>query len=189
MTLWSKLSSQFGKPTGPLGSLAGFIVAHRKSNIERTGWAIEALRLKADDHVLEIGFGPGVAIEKMSAIVTRGVIHGIDHSSTMLAQATKRNRNAVAAGRVTLCLASVSQLPSFENPIDKVLDINSFQFWPNQVDNLKSLRGCMARGGLISIVHQPRKPGATHDGTRMPGNASSSPCKRPGSTTVTWKQN
>jgi ubiquinone/menaquinone biosynthesis C-methylase UbiE len=49
------------------------------------------------ERVLEIGFGPGLAIAEMSRRVgDSGHVSGIDHSAVMLQQASKRNAAAVA---------------------------------------------------------------------------------------------
>ncbi len=40
MGLWGKIVGQFGKPSGFLGSIVGFIMAKRSSNIERNEWGI-----------------------------------------------------------------------------------------------------------------------------------------------------
>ncbi len=163
MSLVEKVVAQFARPIGFWGNIAGFIMAHRPSNLERNEWAISLLNLQPSDRVLEIGFGPGVAIEKMSEIVTDGVIWGIDHSEVMFRQASKRNQHAIAAGRVRLALTSVSQLPSFDGPFDKILDVNGFQFWDNKTDVLRRLREQLRAGGIIALVHQPRNLGATED--------------------------
>jgi cyclopropane fatty-acyl-phospholipid synthase-like methyltransferase len=75
-----KVVAQFARPTGFFGNIAGLIMAHWPSNLERNEWAISLLNLQPADRVLEIGFGPGVTIQKMSEIVSHGVIWGIDHS-------------------------------------------------------------------------------------------------------------
>jgi len=161
MSLWIKIAKQFGKPSGLLGSLAGYIMANRSSNIERNEWGISLLNIQPSDYVLEIGFGPGVAIQKMSDIVTDGVIYGIDHSELMVKKASDRNKDAILSDKVKLKLGSVAELPTFDHPIDKVLDINSFQFWNDQVNSLQEIKKIMKPNGVIAIVHQPRKPGAT----------------------------
>jgi trans-aconitate methyltransferase len=163
MSLVEKVVAQFAQPTGFWGSIAGFIMAHRPSNLERNEWAISLLNLKPSDRVLEIGFGPGVTIQKMSEILTHGVIWGIDHSEAMFRQASKRNQRAISVGRVRLALTSVSQLPAFDGPFDKILDVNGFQFWDNQIEALKRLREQLRPGGIIALVHQPRNLGATED--------------------------
>ena len=81
--------------------------------------------------------------------------------NVLRSEAMKRNRDAVASGRVKLFLGSVSELPAFDILFGKVLDINSFQFWDKPVEYLTKLRENIAKGGIIAIVHERRKPGAT----------------------------
>jgi cyclopropane fatty-acyl-phospholipid synthase-like methyltransferase len=161
--------AQFARPAGFWGDMVGFIMAHRPSNLERNEWTISLLNLQPSDRVLEIGFGPGVTIQKMSEIVIHGVIWGVDHSDVMFRQASKRNQRAISAGRVRLVLTSVSQLPSFDGPFDKILDVNGFQFWDNKTDVLRRLREQLRAGGIIALVHQPRNLGATEDDTTEAG--------------------
>jgi ubiquinone/menaquinone biosynthesis C-methylase UbiE len=170
MSLWEKIAEQFGKPSGLLGSIAGFIMARRSSNIERTEWGISLLNIQPSDHILEIGFGPGVAVQKMSDLVTDGIIYGIDHSELMVKKASNRNNKAILSGKVKLISASVSELPAFDQPIDKVIDINSFQFWEDPVNTLKEIKNNMKYNGIIAIVHQPRKPGATEQDSTEAGD-------------------
>jgi ubiquinone/menaquinone biosynthesis C-methylase UbiE len=161
MSLWGKVAKQFGKPEGFLGSVAGFIMSKRGSNIERNEWAISLLDIQSPDHVLEIGFGPGIAIQRMNDLATDGVIYGVDHSELMVKKASVRNREAVSSGKVKLTAASVAKLPAFDQPIDKVLDINTFQFWEDPLNSLKEVKKNMKHNGMIAIAHQPRKPGST----------------------------
>jgi ubiquinone/menaquinone biosynthesis C-methylase UbiE len=169
MSLWERIAEQFGKPTGWLGTIAGFIMANRSSNLERIEWGVSLLRIQPSDHVLEIGFGPGVGIQKMCDLVTDGVIYGIDHSELMVKKASDRNKNATVSGKAKLILASVSDLPSFDHPIDKVIDINTFQFWHDPVNSLQEIKQVMTPHGIIAIVHQPRKPGATDQDSTAAG--------------------
>jgi ubiquinone/menaquinone biosynthesis C-methylase UbiE len=170
MGFWDHVVAQFGKPSGLLGKIAGFIMSKRGSNLERNIWGISLLDLQPRDRVLEIGFGPGIAIHEMSEIITEGIVFGIDHSDVMLDQATQRNKDAIASGKVKLLLASVSNLPSFDQLFDKILDINTFQFLKNPVDDLRKIKAHLRPGGAIVIVHQPRKPGATEKDTDAAGD-------------------
>lgn len=161
MSIWSRISTQFGRPTGIQGRIAGMIMASRASNLERTLWALSLLDLRPADRVLEIGFGPGVAIHKMSEIITEGIVWGVDHSEVMFKQASRRNSEALSKGMVKLFLGTIAEMPPVDGQVDKVLDINSFQFWRSPVNDLKKLRTFLAPNGIIAIVHQPRKPGST----------------------------
>ena len=64
MGFWDHIVAQFGKPTGLLGKFAGLIMSKRGSNLERNMWAISLLELQPKDRVLEVGFGPGIAIQR-----------------------------------------------------------------------------------------------------------------------------
>jgi SAM-dependent methyltransferase len=173
MKVWKYIASQFGNPRGLLGRLAGYIMATRASNIERSEWGIELLNIQPADNVLEIGFGPGIAIQKMSALVDEGTIYGIDHSELMCRQAMAVNAEAIERGKVKLYNTSVAALPRFETSIDKVLDVNSFHFWEQPVESLTAVRSLMREGGVIALVYQPRIPGATDADAEQAGETFS----------------
>ena len=160
--------SQFGHPRGAAGSAAGWVLAHRPSNRQRNSWAVSLLEVQPTDRVLEIGFGPGLAIAELSRRVgDPGHVYGIDHSDVMLRLATRRNASAIAAGRVTLSRASVDHLPlPLIGPFDAILTVNSVGFWPAPIERLAELRQRLGPGGRIAIASQPRCPGATASTSR-----------------------
>jgi ubiquinone/menaquinone biosynthesis C-methylase UbiE len=159
---------QFHRPRGAGGRVAGWVMAHRASNRQRNIWVVSLLDVRPTDRVLEIGFGPGVAIAELSRRVgPRGHVYGIDHSEVMLQQATRRNGAAIGAGRVTLSLAPVDQLPqSLGEPLDAILAVNSLGFWPAPAERLGELRQLLRPGGRIAVASQPRCPGATASTSR-----------------------
>lgn len=120
---FAAIVGQFGHPQGTAGSVAGWVMAHRPSNRQRNSWVVSLLDVQPTDRVLEIGFGPGLAIAELSRRVgDSGHVYGIDHSEVMLRLATRRNASAIAAGRVTLSRASVDQLPpSLRGPFEAIL--------------------------------------------------------------------
>ena len=129
------LVAQFHAPTGLLGRVAGWVMAHRTSNVERNRWAVALLDVRPTDSVLEIGFGPGIAIGEIAARATGGRVCGLDHSPVMVRQAARRNRAAVRAGRVDLRCGSVDDrdaLDGFGATFDKVLAVNVVGFWPTR---------------------------------------------------------
>ena len=144
-------------------------MSRTRSNHERAQWTISLLGIKPHDRILEIGFGPGIAIELASRLAGDGRVVGLDHSEVMLRQATRRNASAVRNGRVELHLGSVAELPRFEEPFDKVFTINSIHFWEEPLERLKELRRVLKPGGMIAVTLQPRSrnaTGATHRGDR-----------------------
>jgi ubiquinone/menaquinone biosynthesis C-methylase UbiE len=162
-TILAAIVGQFRHPRGTGGKIAGWVMAHRSSNRRRNGWVVTLLDVRPADRVLEIGFGPGLAIAELSRrIGAGGHVYGTDHSDVMLRQAARRNRAAIRAGSITLTRASVDQLPpALGGPFDAVLAVNSLGFWPDPAERLDELRRRLVPGGRIAIASQPRSPGAT----------------------------
>ena len=153
-------------PRGAAGRVIAWEMGHRPSNRQRSGWVVSLLGVQPADHVLEIGFGPGLAVAEL-ARAGAGHVYGIDHSGVMLRQASRRNAAAIRAGRVTLIRASVDQIPpALDGPFDAILAVNSLAFWPAPAQRLAELRRRLAPAGRIAIASQPRCPGATADTSR-----------------------
>lgn len=163
--VFGQIVSQFHRPRGWAGRLVGWEMTLRPSNRKRNAWAVRLLDVQPSDRVLEIGFGPGVAVREAARRATRGLVVGIDHSEAMRAQAARRNAATIRAGRVSLLVASVEDLPELDHPFDKILAVNNMGMWPEPPLRLKELARLLRDGGLIAIVSQPRCPGATAETT------------------------
>jgi trans-aconitate methyltransferase len=163
------LVRQFHRPSGPLGRVVGRVMATRSSNVQRNRWAVDQLAVRPTDRVLEIGFGPGVAIEALVARVTEGIVHGIDHSELMVRMAARRNAKALAEGRLRLTRASVADLDDELAPLDLILAVNNLGMWPDPPAQLERLERLLRSGGRIAIGLQPRMPGADADTARRAG--------------------
>jgi ubiquinone/menaquinone biosynthesis C-methylase UbiE len=152
---------QFGRPRGLGGALAGWVMGHRSSNVRRNEWVVETLALQPTDRVLEVGFGPGIAIRALARAVPDGRVVGVDASPVMLRQASRRNADAIRAGVVQLTCAPVDALPQLEDSFDAIVAVNTVGFWPEPVTRLTELRNRLRAGGRIAVASQPRCPGAT----------------------------
>src|SRR5215510_9923898 len=69
---------------------------------ERFVWAVDTLKVRPADRLLEIGCGHGVAVSLVCERLTTGTITAIDRSPKMIEMATRRNREHVEAGRAVL---------------------------------------------------------------------------------------
>jgi trans-aconitate methyltransferase len=155
MRLATAAYRQFHRPTGVLGSVAGWIMAHRPSNVARNRWTVDLLQIRETDHVLEIGFGPGLALEGVARRATKGRVVGIDHSALMVRRAGRRNPT------VELRHGGVELLPPFGEAFDKVFSVNVLQFLPDRSEALGLIRAVLKPGGVVATTVQPRHPGAT----------------------------
>ena len=51
-----------------------------RMNADCGAWVIDLLEIAPDDRVLELGFGPGVVIQRLAKLAAAGHIAGIDLS-------------------------------------------------------------------------------------------------------------
>jgi len=145
------LMQMFGRPRGVPGRLGGIIMA--RTNADCGAWVTELLEIGPCDSVLEVGFGPGVIIQRLAQLAGR--TSGIDPSQEMVAQARARNAIAIKDGRVDLRRGSVEHLPFDDNAFDKALAINSMQVWPDSAAGLREMRRVMKPGGRVALGFTP----------------------------------
>lgn len=161
MSLRHAIVSQFERPRGCLGRVVGLILAGRGSNLVRNRWTVDLLDPKSGERVLEIGCGPGVALELcLSRMSVKAV--GVDHSGLMIAQASRRNTNAMRAGRLSLIEGTIDDVPGDFAPFDKLFSINVIQF----VDRAKFIaraKALLKPGGTFAATYQPRHAKATRN--------------------------
>jgi SAM-dependent methyltransferase len=158
---------QFGHPRGTAGSVVGWVMAHRPSNRQRNRWVVSLLDVQPAHRVLEIGFGPRLAIAELSRRRrhrTRVRHRPLRRHAPSGGQA---HATAIAAGRVSLSLAPVNRLPpALSGPFDAIFSVNSVGFWPAPAERLGELRQRLRPGGCVAIASQPRCGGATASTSR-----------------------
>jgi ubiquinone/menaquinone biosynthesis C-methylase UbiE len=147
----SVLRRMFGQPQGFLGRLGGVIMA--RTNDACGAWVVELLNVASNESVLEVGFGPGTAIRRLSALAAH--VAGVDPSREMVAQAWARNAVAIENGRVELRHGSVGDLPFADETFHKAMAINSMQIWPDADAGLREMWRVLKPGGTIALGFNP----------------------------------
>jgi trans-aconitate methyltransferase len=156
MGIRDRVVGQFKKPSGPFGHIVGWIMATRGSNRERSRWTVDLLHIDPEDRVLEIGCGPGIALEQVARRLLSGAVLGIDHSPVMVKQAARRNQGAIAVGRVLVRAGTIEDVRAADGPFTKIFSVNVIQFVPHQVAFFRLLYNKLAPGGIAATAYQPR---------------------------------
>lgn len=152
--LESFIDQQYRRPTGIVGQFIGnkMVQQHQPENV----WTVSLLSIQPADRVLEAGFGPGVALELITKLVSDGSIAGVDYSPSMIALARRRNAKAIKAGRLKLHYGEITALPFPDTSFDKALSIHTLYFWSDPVKTLKELRRVLKPGGILVLTFLPR---------------------------------
>lgn len=122
------LSLQARKPSGIFGKYVMTNIFNCV-NAELNTLVKETINPNKNDKILEIGFGSGKLIYKMAAIISEGIIEGIDFSDVMLDQAEKLNKQYISAGTVKLQKGECCNLPYTNNFFDKACTVNTLYFF------------------------------------------------------------
>lgn len=139
----------FTLPSGLTGRLAGRLMVLANAPIQRAG--VELLELRGNEHVIEIGFGPGVAIRLLLERLPAGLVSGVDPSDVMLHQASRRNRVAVAEHRADLSSGIVSRLDWPDAFFDAALSLNNVALWEPLDVGLGEVHRVLKPGGKLVI--------------------------------------
>lgn len=146
---------QFGRPHGPLGRITGRLM--RGGNAPLNLWMVELLGVAPRDRILEVGFGPGVALAALLARAPDGFVAGIDASELMVRQARARNADAIAAGRLEIRQGDAGFLPYDDAAFDKVCGTHVIYFWPDAIATARELRRVLRPGGTLALAYQERE--------------------------------
>ena len=147
------IGGKFRRPDGLAGRWVSTIM--RKRNREPYEWTLSTLDIRPDDHVLEIGFGPGYGLSRVLSIVRQGngTISGVDFSKTMCDTAARAIRREAGADGVVLKEGEASALPFDDNSFTKVFAVNVLYFWPDLVPCFQEVFRVTAPGGKITFFY------------------------------------
>jgi ubiquinone/menaquinone biosynthesis C-methylase UbiE len=143
------VGGQLQNPSGFVGRAFGTAMTLVNERANRL--TISELDIQPGHHVLELGFGPGRAIARMADRVGTGMVAGIDRSQVMMAQARRRNRRAIDAGRVRLMQGGFDNLPFPASSFDRVAAINVAYFWPRNNDIMREIDRVTRFDGRIAL--------------------------------------
>ncbi len=154
MTISARIARQLSHPTGSFAGLAGRIWNRR--NAELNERMLELLDLQPSDRVLDVGFGGGYLLERMSAVVTSGRLEGVDVSAAMVRQAEKRFRKEIRDGKLKFTCAAVEALPYPDGSFTKVCSVNSIFYWQDAEKGIREMERVLASSGRAGLCFTRR---------------------------------
>ncbi len=144
---------QYMKPEGEEGiKVLDKMNEHHK---ELSAWAIATIpEAFTASRVLDIGCGGGSVLRVFSMKWPRSVCDGIDISETAVEYAKKKSSFLIAAGKIRVQVAGVSDIPFPDGEFDLITAVETYFFWPDLENDIRSAASKLREGGLMLIVSE-----------------------------------
>ena len=164
MDLMSKLTQRrlanAREPAGRVGRL--LMRAMNISHYQLTDWGLGHLSIGKGDTILDIGCGGGGTVAKLAKTATNGKVHGIDLSNESVTVSRMTNKQSIQTGRVEIQQSSVSCLPFSNGMFDLVTAVNTHNYWPDLLNDMREILRVLKPGGKLAIIGSVYK-GGKHD--------------------------
>lgn len=126
--------------------------------------AVEVASLSTEDRFLDVGCGPGAALEYAAATGAR--VAGVDPSPSMVARASRR----VPGAQVEV--GSAEEIPFPDDAFTVAINVASFHHWAGRDAGLEEILRVLAPGGRLHIMEGMIKEGKDGHGLN-PGDVES----------------
>jgi SAM-dependent methyltransferase len=167
MGLLSAIGKQLQHPKGLFGK-ALFRWMTGKT-IEHARWTADLMDVETDDYVLEIGFGNGANLALLTQQAPKGQVVGAEVSETAMEMASKRNAEAISAGRVRLHRAAGGALPFEEGAFDKACTVATAYVIADPAAVFREMHRVLKPGGLAAVTFPIREKFMRFKPTRTEG--------------------
>jgi ubiquinone/menaquinone biosynthesis C-methylase UbiE len=155
MTFARLLAKQLGNPSG----IFGLVLAPlwNKRNAVLNEFTFDSLVLNPHDRVLEVGFGGGYLLGRMSRVVTDGFLAGVDVSPAMVAFCEKRYRSLIKSGKLEIKCTCAESLPYPPDYFTKACTVNSIFYWQNASQAISELWRVLETRGMLVMCFTCRE--------------------------------
>src|SRR6478609_11000338 len=125
----------------------------------RIRWAVEFMDVQPNDHVLEIGCGPGAAAELICQKLETGKLFAIDRSESGVDRTKRRCAQYVESGRLTVRQIDLATLRVPVKRLNKVFAFNVNLFWVRPCDDeIALLHERVVPGGAVYLFYDAARP-------------------------------
>lgn len=149
-TLAQRIGDQFGRPTGRAATVIALILNAVNKPLNRA--TVDALELTGGEHVVDLGFGGGIAFPALlRSVGTNGRVTGVERSAELVARALAR-----AKGRVQVLEGSAEELPLADDSVDALMTVNTVYFWPDLQAGFAEIARVLSPGGRLAVGLEER---------------------------------
>lgn len=145
------------KPVGWPGRASLWLMNLRHSSV--TDWGLSHVSIERQFTILDVGCGGGRTIDKLVTLASAGKVYGIDVSEQSVAVSRTTNAKWIAAGRVDIRQAAVSQLPFPDATFDLVTAVETHYYWPDPVADMREILRVLKPNGRLLLIAETYRSG------------------------------
>lgn len=150
-----QIASQLRKPSGTVGKKTGLMM--NKANSFLYGKVVNIINPKAENKILEIGFGNGYFFSSFFEREANIKMAGVDYSSKMVKEAKQNNRKYIEDGILNIMIGESNNLFFADNTFDWVFCINVIYFWKAPAEHLQEIYRVLKPGGSFIAVFRTKE--------------------------------
>jgi cyclopropane fatty-acyl-phospholipid synthase-like methyltransferase len=144
------LANQFRKPSGLLGRFISRIM--EKYNIYIYDVIIDEInKIDTEQKILEIGYGPGLGLNKLLTQNKKVIFHGIDFSKLMYKRAAKLNKHHIRKNRLNLIHGDLKEHNFNDEKYRVIFSINVVYFWKSLDEYFKKIYNLLNKNSLFIL--------------------------------------
>lgn len=156
MAYSSEMFRQLGQPHGTVGRKV--LKRLNRVNQGMNDLTRELLNVRADDRILEIGFGGGALIADILARHPCNYLLGIDVSKLAISEANKRFRHEITAGKVAFRQSNGIEMEAEAGEFTRICCVNVIYFWPDVTAQLQQIYRTLAADGKLVLSYSEGSP-------------------------------
>ncbi|MBO0843273.1 MAG: class I SAM-dependent methyltransferase [Nocardioides sp.] len=121
----------------------------------RIRWAVDFMDVQPNDHILEIGCGPGAGAELICSRLVTGKLFAIDRSESGVDRTKRRCAQYLDAGRLTVRQIDLATLRVPVKRLTKVFAFNVNLFWVRDASaEVNLLHERVLPGGTVNLFYE-----------------------------------
>lgn len=136
-----------------MGAVIRFLM--NRHNVKMNAFAVRQLELQPTDHVLEIGFGGGVAMP--SLMKGAAFVAGLDRSSDVIGWAKRHFSRQIRSGHADFRQGNIEALPFGAATFEKVCTVNTVYFWASLETGFAEIYRVLKPRGRVAIGFLPKE--------------------------------
>lgn len=146
-----EMAAQLSRPQGDEGIKVANMM--HQSNFGMTKSTVEALKIKDNEKILELGHGNGKHIPFVLEQAENIRYFGLEIAETMKKEAEQLNESSASS----FYIFNGTLIPFEDRTFEKAFTVNTIYFWENPVQLLENFYRALKPGGLLAIGYAQKE--------------------------------